>query len=150
MHVLVNSRGARNPGDAPASGATSVTPAPDANGTSVGPSSAVTLLTRGRLFSDGTALGSVEDATSRTAYFGLVAATFRSTLIVMQRGQRSPPRTSDIEHVIVGLEGAFVFTIDGVEYRVEPVDQLFVPIGVVWEYVNAVESPSAYLAIVGP
>jgi len=120
----------------------------DANGASEPPR--VTLLTRSRLFADGTALGSELDATSRMAYFGLVASTFRSTLIVMQAGQRSPPRTSDIEHVIVGLEGAFIFTIDGAEYRVEPVDQLFVPVGVVWEYVNAADVPSAYLAIVGP
>ena len=86
----------------------------------------------------------------RTAYPGLEATTFRSTLVVMPPAQRSPERLSDIEHVIVGLEGAFVFTVDGVEYRVEELDQLLVPIGVRWSYRNDAPTDSSYLSIVGP
>jgi len=87
---------------------------------------------------------------ARTAYPGLEAGTFRSTLIVMPTGQRSPPRTSDIEHVIVVLEGAFSFMVDDVEYRIEQLDQLFVPVGAVWSYQNAALAQSSFLAIVGP
>jgi quercetin dioxygenase-like cupin family protein len=87
---------------------------------------------------------------ARTAYPGLEAGSFRSTLIVMPTGQRSPPRASDIEHVIVVLEGTFFFTVDNVEYHVEQLDQLFVPVGVEWSYQNAALAQSSFLAIVGP
>lgn len=94
--------------------------------------------------------GAREPGCERTAYPGLAAGSFRSTLVVMPPGQRSPARTSDIEHVLVVLEGAFDFTIDGAHYHVEADDQLFVPIGVVWGYENAAATESSYLAIVGP
>jgi quercetin dioxygenase-like cupin family protein len=86
----------------------------------------------------------------RSAYPGLSATTFRSTLIVMPSGQRSPARKSDIEHIIVVLEGAFLFDIDGVKYQVNRLDQIFVPVGVVWEYQNAELGQSIFLSIVGP
>ncbi len=86
----------------------------------------------------------------RSAFPGLVATTFRSTLVVMPMGQRSPPRTSEIEHIVIVLEGAFLFRVDGTEYHVDELDQLFVPVGVVWEYQNAVLTQSMFLAIVGP
>ncbi|HEV3213341.1 MAG TPA: cupin domain-containing protein [Acidimicrobiales bacterium] len=127
------------------------TPSADAPGAD-GAAPGVRLLTRAELLR-----GAVNDlpgtegpGCARTAYPGLRAGTFRSTLMVMPVGQRSPARTSDIEHVIVVLEGAFVFTVDGVDYRVEALDQLFVPVGVVWEYQNAALAQSTYLAIVGP
>ena len=94
--------------------------------------------------------GSDQGGFLRSAFPGLVATTFRSTLIVMPMGQRSPPRMSDIEHVIVVLEGAFLFQVDGVKYRVEELDQLFMPVGVQWEYQNAALAQSTFLAIVGP
>jgi quercetin dioxygenase-like cupin family protein len=86
----------------------------------------------------------------RTAYPGLAAETFRTTLVVMPAGQQSPPRTSEIDHIIVVLEGAFVFSIDDVRYRVEKLDQLLVPFGVVWEYENAAGGESSFLSVVGP
>ena len=36
----------------------------------------------------------------RTAFQGLVAGTFKTTLVVMPMGQCSPARESDIEHII--------------------------------------------------
>lgn len=111
---------------------------------------AVRHLPRHELLAGGIDLQGDEGVFARTAYPGLVAGTFRSNLVVMPEGHQSPPRTSDIEHVIVVLEGAFVFTIDGIDYRIEALDQLFVPVGVVWEYVNAAPRESSYLAIVGP
>ena len=94
--------------------------------------------------------GADQPGSVRTAYPALKATTFRSTLVVMPVGQRSPERLSDIEHVIVGIEGAFVFTIDGLDYRVGQLDQLLVPIGVRWAYRNDAPSDSSYLSIVGP
>jgi quercetin dioxygenase-like cupin family protein len=128
------------------------TPAADEPPGALAPVPAVRLLTSAELlrgaFHD--LPGAHEPGSVRTAYPGLAATTFRSTLVVMPVGQRSPERTSDIEHVIVGIEGAFVFTIDGVDYRLGELDQLLVPIGVRWEYRNDAPSDSTYLSIVGP
>jgi len=94
--------------------------------------------------------GAETGGTLRTVYPGLEAGTFRSTLIVMPSGQRSPPRDSDIEHIILVLEGAFLFIVDSVEYHVEELDQIFVPVGVHWEYLNASLGQSMFLSMVGP
>jgi quercetin dioxygenase-like cupin family protein len=48
------------------------------------------------------------------------------------------------------LEGAFLFIVDGVEYHVEELDQIFVPVGVRWEYLNASLGQSMFLSMVGP
>jgi quercetin dioxygenase-like cupin family protein len=112
----------------------------------------VQLLTRGELISRvvNDLPGGDRGGTLRSAYPGLSAGTFRSTLIVMPVGQRSPSRESDIEHIIVVLEGSFLFDIDGVKYQVNELDQIFVPVGVTWEYQNAELGQSAFLSIVGP
>jgi glyoxylate utilization-related uncharacterized protein len=86
----------------------------------------------------------------RVVYRGLAAQSFSSTLIVMPVGQRSPARMSEIEHVIVVLEGAFLFRVDGAHYRIEELGQIFVPVGVQWEYQNAALQQSSFLSIVGP
>lgn len=123
---------------------------PRADGGPAGPE--VRLLTAAELLGGAVTdlLGAAEPGCERTAYPGLRASSFRSTLVVMPPGQRSPARTSDIEHVLVVLAGAFDFTIDGLGYHIERLDQLFVPVGVVWEYRNAARTESRYLAIVGP
>jgi quercetin dioxygenase-like cupin family protein len=94
--------------------------------------------------------GGDRGGTLRSAYPGLSAGTFRSNLIVMPVGQRSPSRESDIEHIIIVLEGSFLFDIDGVKYPVNKLDQIFVPVGVTWEYQNAELGQSMFLSIVGP
>jgi quercetin dioxygenase-like cupin family protein len=94
--------------------------------------------------------GAETGGTLRTVYPGLEAGTFRSTLVVVPSGQRSPPRDSAIEHIILVLEGAFLFVVDGVEYHVEELDQIFVPVGVHWEYRNASLGQSMFLSMVGP
>jgi quercetin dioxygenase-like cupin family protein len=86
----------------------------------------------------------------RTAFKGLEAGTFRTTLVVMPVGQCSPPRLSEIEHIIVVLEGAFEFRVGGERDHLEPLDQIFVPVGVQWEYRNAVLGQSSFLSITGP
>ena len=94
--------------------------------------------------------GAETGGTLRTVYPGLEAGTFRSTLVVVPSGQRSPARDSEIEHIILVLEGAFLFIVDGVEYHVEELDQIFVPVGVRWEYLNASLGQSMFLSMVGP
>ena len=94
--------------------------------------------------------GAETGGTLRTVYPGLEAGTFRSTLIVMPSGQRSPARDSEIEHIILVLKGAFLFIVDGVEYHVDELDQIFVPVGVRWEYLNASLGQSMFLSMVGP
>jgi quercetin dioxygenase-like cupin family protein len=94
--------------------------------------------------------GAETGGTLRTVYPGLEARTFRSTLIVVPSGQRSPARDSEIEHIILVLEGAFLFIVDGVDYQVEELDQIFVPVGVRWEYLNASLGQSMFLSMVGP
>jgi quercetin dioxygenase-like cupin family protein len=94
--------------------------------------------------------GAETGGTLRTVYPGLEAGTFRSTLIVMPSGQRGPARDSEIEHIILVLEGAFLFIVEGVEYHVEELDQIFVPVGVRWEYLNASLGQSMFLSMVGP
>jgi quercetin dioxygenase-like cupin family protein len=85
----------------------------------------------------------------RTAYKGLEAGTFRTTLVVVPLGQCSPPRLSEIEHIIVVLEGALEFRVDDVRYRLEALDQIFVPVGVHWEYRNAVLAVSSFISVTG-
>jgi len=94
--------------------------------------------------------GALEDGSLRTAFHGLAAGTFRSTLIVVPTGQTSPRRDSEIEHIILILEGAFTFQIDDDEYRLKTMDQIFVPVGVCWVYKNAAPQQSTFLSIVGP
>jgi quercetin dioxygenase-like cupin family protein len=94
--------------------------------------------------------GADTGGTLRTVYPGLEAGTFRSTLVVVPSGQRSPARDSAIEHIILVLEGAFLFVVDGVEYHVEELDQIFVPVDVHWEYRNASLGQSMFLSMVGP
>jgi len=94
--------------------------------------------------------GAETGGTLRTVYPGLEAGTFRSTLVVVPPGQRSPPRDSEIEHIILVLEGAFLFIVDGVEFHVDAMDQIFVPVGVHWEYLNASLGQSMFLSMVGP
>ena len=86
----------------------------------------------------------------RTAFQGLVAGTFKTTLVVMPMGQCSPARESDIEHIIVVLDGAFEFLVDDETYRLAPLDEIFVPVGVRWEYRNATLGQSSFLSITGP
>jgi quercetin dioxygenase-like cupin family protein len=90
------------------------------------------------------------DGTRRTAYKGLVASTFKTNLVVMPEGQRSPARESDIEHVIYVLEGSFEFDVGGTRYELAAMDQILVPIGVRWEYRNTSAGPSTFLSITGP
>jgi quercetin dioxygenase-like cupin family protein len=94
--------------------------------------------------------GADTGGTLRTVYPGLEAGTFRSTLVVVPSGQRSPARDSEIEHIILVLKGAFIFIVDGVEYDVEEHDQIFVPVGVHFEYQNASLGQSIFLSMVGP
>ena len=57
-----------------------------------------------------------------------------------------------IEHIIFVLEGAFlfiVFIVDGVEHYVDAMDQISVPVGVRFEYLNASLGQSMFLSMVG-
>lgn len=81
---------------------------------------------------------------------GLSAGTFKTTLVVMPVGQASPPRDSEIEHIIVVLEGAFEFRVGDEAYQLGLLDQLFVPVGVRWEYRNTSPDQSTFLSITGP
>ena len=94
--------------------------------------------------------GAERDGTVRVAYHGLRAGTFRSTLVVMPADQSSPARDSEIEHIIYVLAGAFEFVVDGQPYLVHEMDQIFVPVGVRWEYRNAAPRESTFLSITGP
>jgi quercetin dioxygenase-like cupin family protein len=94
--------------------------------------------------------GSDSEGKKRIAYKGLVAATFKVNLVVMPQGQRSPPRESEIEHIIYVVEGSFEFDVEGVVYEVGTMDQIFVPVGVRWEYRNTYPGQSTFLSITGP
>jgi quercetin dioxygenase-like cupin family protein len=94
--------------------------------------------------------GAERGGSIRTAFKGLVAGTFKTNFVVMPVGQCSPPRTSEIEHIIVVLEGAFEFRVDSERHRLEVLDQIFVPVGVTWEYRNATLGQSTFLSITGP
>jgi quercetin dioxygenase-like cupin family protein len=94
--------------------------------------------------------GSDTDGTLRTAYKGLVARTFKINVVVMPQDQRSPPRESEIEHIIYVLEGSFEFDVEGVVYDVGTMDQIFVPVAVRWEYRNTYSGQSTFLSITGP
>jgi quercetin dioxygenase-like cupin family protein len=124
----------------------------EGTGTRKGPPRPVQVLTRSELISRAVndLPGAERGGFLRTAFPGLAAATFRSTLVVMPLGQRSPPRESEIEHIIVVLEGSFLFRIDGADYEVGELDQILVPVGVDWEYQNTALGQSTYLSIVGP
>lgn len=86
----------------------------------------------------------------RSAYPGLAATKFRSTMVVVPSGQRCPAREAAIDHIIVVLSGAFLFIVDGVAYRVKKLGQILIPIGVNWEYQNAVLKQSSFLSITAP
>jgi quercetin dioxygenase-like cupin family protein len=94
--------------------------------------------------------GSNTDGTRRTAYKGLVAGTFKVNLVVMPEGQCSPPRESEIEHIMYIVEGSFEFNVEGAAYEVVARDQIFVPVGVRWEYRNTFGGQSTFLSITGP
>jgi quercetin dioxygenase-like cupin family protein len=94
--------------------------------------------------------GSDTVGTRRTAYKGLVAGTFKVNLVVMPQGQRSPARESEIEHIIYVVEGSFEFDVEGVAYDVAARDQIFVPVGVHWEYRNTFAGQSTFLSVTGP
>lgn len=86
----------------------------------------------------------------RSAYPGIVGTDFRSTMVVVPFGQRSTAREATFEHIIVILEGAFLFTVDAVGYRVEELGQILIPIGVTWGYQNAELRQSSFLSITAP
>lgn len=86
----------------------------------------------------------------RSAYPGLIGAKFRSSMVVVPSGQRCPAREAAIEHIIWILEGAFVFIVDGVDYRVEQLGQILIPIGVNWQYQNAALGQSSFISITAP
>lgn len=86
----------------------------------------------------------------RSAYPGIVGTDFRSTMVVVPLGQRSTARQATFEHIIVVLEGAFLFTVDGVGYGVEQLGQILIPIGVTWGYENAELKQSSFLSITAP
>jgi quercetin dioxygenase-like cupin family protein len=90
------------------------------------------------------------EGTRRNAYKGLVAGTFKTNLVVMPQGQSSPPRESEIEHIIYVLEGSFEFLVEGYSYIVYMFDQIRVPVGVQWEYRNVADGQSSFLSITGP
>ena len=94
--------------------------------------------------------GSDVDGTRRTAYRGLAAGTFKTNVVVMPEGQRSPTRASDVEHVIYVLAGSFEFDVDGTCYELSTMDQIFVPVGVRWQYRNTFAGPSTFLSITNP
>jgi len=93
--------------------------------------------------------GSDADGTCRTAYKGLFGGTFKTNLVVMPQGQRSPARESEIEHVIYVIEGAFEFDVGGTLHELATMDQIYVPIGVRWEYRNSFDGQSTFLSITG-
>ena len=91
--------------------------------------------------------GAGVDGTRRTAYMGLAGSTFQTNLVVMPEDQRSTSRQSDIEHVIYVLEGSFAFDVGETSFELAAMDQIFVPIGVRWEYRNTFAGPSTFLSI---
>lgn len=94
--------------------------------------------------------GAHEGGSLRVAFQGLEAGSFRSTLVVVPTGQVSPDRHSEIEHIIVVLDGSFTFVVDGDEFRLDEMDQIFVPVDVLWGYRNASLQQSSFLSITGP
>jgi quercetin dioxygenase-like cupin family protein len=65
-------------------------------------------------------------------------------------GQGSPVHTSKIEHVITVLEGSVEFIVDGVHYRLEKLDQLFIPPGLPFEYRNVALQYSWFFNVISP
>lgn len=94
--------------------------------------------------------GAHEGGSLRVVFKGLEAGTFKSTLVVVPAGQVSPSRDSEIEHIILVLEGSFTFVVGDEEYRLEEMDQIFVPVGPRWGYRNAALRQSSFLSITGP
>lgn len=94
--------------------------------------------------------GAEREGSLRTSFKGLTAGTFKTNLVVMPAGQCSPPRASEIEHIIYVLEGSFEFLVDGAPHLLAELDQIRVPVGVLWEYRNAALAQSVFLSITGP
>lgn len=94
--------------------------------------------------------GAREGGSLRVVFKGLEAGTFKSTLVVVPTGQASPPRQSEIEHIVLVLDGSFTFAVGDDEYRLDAMDQIFVPVGPQWGYRNAALQQSSFLSITGP
>jgi mannose-6-phosphate isomerase-like protein (cupin superfamily) len=48
------------------------------------------------------------------------------------------------------VEGSFEFNVEGAAYEVAARDQIFVPVGVRWDYRNTFGGQSTFLSITGP
>ena len=88
--------------------------------------------------------------TLRTHFRGLTSTRVRTSLIVLPIGQCSPVHTSKIEHVITVLEGAVEFIVDGAHFRLEKLDQLFIPAGLAFEYRNVALQYSWFFNVISP
>jgi quercetin dioxygenase-like cupin family protein len=92
--------------------------------------------------------GAATTGFDRAAYRGLGTTFFQTNAVVLPVDQRSTARASEVDHVIVVLEGGLVVSVDGTEYSVGPWDQIFVPANVDWHYRNAHPSTTTFLSIV--
>ncbi len=86
----------------------------------------------------------------RLSFLGLDSAHCRTSMGWVGVGQASPPHDAPIEHVLTCLEGTLEFGVGDVTYRLEPLDQLFIPAEVLYRYTNVGAIPVVFYVVMSP
>ena len=110
----------------------------------------VTVLRRAELFAAALPAlpGAARPGGARAAYRGLATPHFRTNIVVVPGLQRSTPRASEVDHVIMILDGSIEVSVDGRAAALERWDQILVPARVDWEYRNPAEQEATFVSVV--
>lgn len=92
--------------------------------------------------------GAREPGGARAAYRGLATPHFWTNVVVIPGLQRSTPRASEVDHVIMILDGSVEFSVDGRASTLRRWDQILVPAMVDWEYRNPAEQEATFVSVV--
>jgi mannose-6-phosphate isomerase-like protein (cupin superfamily) len=84
----------------------------------------------------------------RSAYRGLATPHFRTNIVVVPGEQVSTPRASEVDHVVMVLEGCITVSVDGTEYDVDTWAQILVPAHVEWSYRNPRPGRAVFVSVV--
>jgi quercetin dioxygenase-like cupin family protein len=85
----------------------------------------------------------------RTTYEGLAGTCMAARVAVVLFGQEAPAHSDVAEHIICHLAGDVEWTVDGMAFRPEVHDLLFIPANVVYRYINRGTDNALFLVIHG-
>jgi quercetin dioxygenase-like cupin family protein len=86
----------------------------------------------------------------RISYGAMEATNSRTNIFFLPAGQQTPIHSSLIEHIITGLAGQVEWTVNGEEFVMGYLDQLFMPANAIYTCRNIGFDTASVLSVLSP